>query len=389
MTLNLPRVRPGDLIKADFMNQILDTLDSLDSRIGSGSTNGVQITGLSPSGQVQVGSPLTIFGNNFEFSIGAVRVVFGGIQINTLLAGSNDSQLNITVPDLGPSLPSGGEPVSIIVSNRTSSDSRSITVVPLPQPLIGSVLVSAQPLDNPTNPIPQNGPTDFPFLLTSAANQSASFLVTPALSGPNWPNPVQALDKNKNALVNSTVPLDPNTPTLIYVRVAIPNNTLNTPFSLSVGVSSSGVTGNSGLTSYTVGQPPAPVDQTIDLSLTGANPASALSGSTIQLATGTSLILTYLAKFSVSGQYTISLSASSDAANWFFALSQPTPDSGSTTQATIQVQATPGSVQPIPISFGVRPQANASNSGTLQLTIQRKGASAARTQALSLQVKSS
>jgi len=211
--------------------------------------------------------------------------------------------------------------------------------------------------------------------------------VAATLAGPNWPNSVEILDQNKNVLQGGAISLTPNTPTTVFVRLTIPDNTNNTPFSLSVAVSASGVTGNSGLTSYTVGQPPIPVDQTIDLTLTNANPSTGLSGSTIQLATGNSVILTYLAKFTVAGQYTISLIASNNATNWFFALSQPSPDQGSTTQATINVQASAGAIQPVNIVFGVRPQANATSGGTLQLKVQRQGAPAPKTQTLSLQVQ--
>jgi hypothetical protein len=197
---------------------------------------------------------------------------------------------------------------------------------------------------------------------------------------------VQILDQNKIVLQGGAFPLTPNVPVTIFVRLTIPDATNTTPFSLSLAVSASGVTGNSGLTSYTVGQPPTPVDQTIDLTLTNANPSSALSKSTIQLPIGSSVILTYLAKFTVAGQYTISLLASANATNWFFALSDPTPDPLSTTQATINVQGSAGSLPPSNIVFGVRPQANATSGGTLQLKIQRQGAPAPKMQTLSLQV---
>src|SRR5215470_5402064 len=158
MSFNLHRVNPGDLITADLMNQIMDALDSLDSRITSVGT-GVVISQLIPSDKVQVLQDLRIVGSNFQYSMNAQRVFFGAVEAVQYEAGSSDSLLIVQVPDLGV-LPPAGEQVTVTVSNLNSSASAQIIVVPIPNPVQGHVTID---FGNPSpNPIVPNATADFP-----------------------------------------------------------------------------------------------------------------------------------------------------------------------------------------------------------------------------------
>jgi hypothetical protein len=374
MTLNLQRVKPGELIKADLMNQIMDALDSLDARIGATGT-GVVISQLIPSDQIQVLQDLRIVGSNFQYSIGGQKVFFDSVPAVTYELGSTDSLLIVQVPDLGV-LPSAGKQVTVSVSNLTSSDSRQITVVPLPNPVSGPVKVD--PGTPSPNPIAQNAIADFPYTLTSAANLPATVGLTATIGGPSWQNLVQILDGNKNLIPDGKIQLVPNIPTNIFVRInTVPNNTNNTAFSLTLSVNSGAVTGSSGMISYTVGQASGQ-DTTIHMQLTSPQ----IAGGVLSVKAGKSQPVVFQLTVDNSDTYTISVSGVGNTTNWQFALNIPTPDQNSTTQRTMTINTT----DVLNLNFGVFAAATgAASGGQVQFEVQRKGSQLSRTQTYTLQ----
>src|SRR6266852_1855554 len=92
------RVRPGDVITANFVNDLLATVDDLRDRISNlesrGATgNQVTISRFDPPTQVAMGQPLTIFGSNFDPTTANNRIMVGGVEVTQFRVGSTSSEL--------------------------------------------------------------------------------------------------------------------------------------------------------------------------------------------------------------------------------------------------------------------------------------------------------
>jgi len=214
------------------------------------SSTAVAITGFTPPGPVKAGDLLTIFGRNFEYTIGAQSVFFGGVPINTFLLGSSDTQFVVNVPDLA-NIPAQGQSVTVTVYNRTTSDSKQIEVIPPPVSLTGGVPVSAVPFTG----TPTAGQTsNFSFVLTSNLSAIRSVNVIATVT----PASLQPFASVLNAGGNSfgQFSLQPNASVTAVVALAIPQVQTGN-FSLTVNaidVATGNILGSSGTSTYTVGQ---------------------------------------------------------------------------------------------------------------------------------------
>ena len=371
MATQFPRVKSGDVITAQQWNSVLDALDYLYGQIGSVATNNVQITGFMPPGPVNVGDPLSVLGQNFEYSIGAIGLYFDSVRINSFLQGSGDSQLNVTVPDI-PNLPPGGRLVTVTAYNRTSNDQKTITVVPIPIPLSGFVDVIPG-ISDTTQP---GATADFQFTLNSRANQTATFTVAGNLDQQGWQTQILAADKS--SLSNAQLQLVPFQPATVYVRLTLPQNAQNgTAFNLTVNVSSGGtVYGTTGPVTHTVGTADTPPDPSITVGQASGNPPADLQqGSTISVAANGVVIITVPTTFTFTPQaaYNVSIAPLGPLTNWQVTVQNPTGTAGSSSNGTFTPPI--GNVQNL--RFEVQPSAGASATGTLQLKIQRLGATVA------------
>ena len=128
---NFTPVKPGDLITANYFNQILSSFDSRISALeGATITSGAAvITGISPSGPVQVGQPLTVTGRNFGFSIGAQQVFIDTVQVNAFQAGSSDQQLVFIIPNSINNVPAQGRSAILSISNGIAPAATQTRVV--------------------------------------------------------------------------------------------------------------------------------------------------------------------------------------------------------------------------------------------------------------------
>ena len=129
---NLQHVQPGELIKAEFMNRLLDALQSLDLRItsleaGEGSRAPILLQ-RSPGGSIEVNSPLTLIGRNFLLPSDRNTVMLGGVPINQFNNDSDETNLIFTIPDVFSALPRG---VPVMVRNEFG-DSAELEVTLLP-----------------------------------------------------------------------------------------------------------------------------------------------------------------------------------------------------------------------------------------------------------------
>jgi hypothetical protein len=373
MSTQFPRVKSGDVITANQWNNVLEAIEYLYGQLGTVATSNVQITGFMPPGPVNVGDQLSILGQNFEYSIGAIGLYFDSVRVSSFLQGSGDSQLNVTVPSV-PNLPPGGRLVTVTAYNRTSNAQSTITVVPIPLPLSGYVDVIPG-----TTATTQPGATaNFQFTLNSRANQAATYTVAAVVNQQGWQTQILAADQSQ--LSNAQLQLVPYQPAMVYVSLTLPPTAQqNTPFQLVVNVSSGGVVyGTTGPVIHTVGQADTQQDTSITLSQASGNPPADLQqGSTISVGVGNPVIITVPATFTFTPQasYTVSIAPIGALANWEVNMLNPSGQAGGSSTGTFTPPV--GAVQNL--QFAVQPNAGASASGTLQLTVQRQGATVSMT----------
>lgn len=149
MAIQLDSVKPGDLIKAEVWNQLIAQLQSLDERVniletaGSAQPNAPVLTGRNPTGDIVVGSRLTLTGRNFvdprNLNLAIFRNGMQTITINQFLPESTQTSLVFSLPsNLFTGLPAN---MTVSVSNPNgNSVSLPIRVLPLvviPQGQVG------------------------------------------------------------------------------------------------------------------------------------------------------------------------------------------------------------------------------------------------------------
>jgi len=270
-----PQVNPGDLITADYMNELAALINDLETRVGKlesggGGTPGGPpvLTSLTPPGSVQVDQVLELSGLNFG-PFGQTTVAIGEATVTTLLSASTATALFVSVPPLA-SLPRN-VPVTVTTPQGTSN-SLQLNVVPKPVVNSGRVFVDD---DNSTPQTPQPGtPAQYQFQIRSATTlpdtyqfKAAIGTVNGSLSQQQWQS---ALSLNTTQQL-----ISPGTPFLLVV-------TVNVPLAAQVGDSANltvTATSTDGLfsapsnpVSLTVGQPGPVSDPRIQLSLVDPQP---------------------------------------------------------------------------------------------------------------------
>ncbi len=366
-------VSPGDLITADLINQMLSDISDLSTRVAAleGASVGnlqVVISRVLPDGPLVIGSQIQILGQNFGFSIGAVRVFFGTVAPASFDQGSNDSVLIMEVPNVA-NATTTPMPIVLTVSNATTSATVTVTIKRADTPVTGDVDV--MPGGVTPDPVVAGQPASFAYTLTSHANQTAAFAVTPTLKGQSWP--VSLIGADGNALSNP-LSLDPRVPVGVTLRMSIPGTADKAPFDLVLAVQSGAAGGDSGVTSYVVGTS-NDQDSSITFATPSVDPPSSYSNGTITLAAGVQNSVSMLVS-STNDDYDLALSFvkragdTAAATGWLAGWVSPPPvDATHVTQASTTITNGAGLFK-----FAVEPQAGASTSGRLQLSVQRKGA---------------
>jgi hypothetical protein len=382
-------VRPGDLITAAFMNQLVALLGSLNDRVtaleaGQPPGNAVAITALNPGSPWTVGQQVQVVGRNFGFLAGACRVTLDTQAVNSFALGTNDQTLIFNVPGVA-GLTSTGKIVVLTVTNQQTSDQRSVLVMPVPQPLQGfvDVLWRTDLATNPTpNPIAVGQPALFGYRIQSRANLPANFSINPVVSVPALQSSLQLLDATQAPITGGQVDVGNGQSQNFYVKIPlIPPST--SALTLTVTASSGNVTGSFSQ-NLTVGVAVPQPDPTITLTFDGFTAVNSIGGTdtgstfdpvanTINVKQGSTGIMTFSATFQNAGTYdvTVALGAGS---NWKVALLS-TPASYNETNANALENP----------QFTVQPQAGATQ-GAVTFQVQGKGAAKSQTRTYNLAV---
>lgn len=182
------KVNPGDLIKSEFVNDLLDRIDNLEERVARIETEGassgaVVILDILPEGIVRVGDEMRLIGRNFGLREQNV-VKLAGKPIDKFTSGS-DFLLVFVVPPV-PGVTEEGRPVQLTLSNPRGFVSQTIILADRPPTvLVADILLSlATPPDR--NLLPDGTTYSFIFDLIAFTNMDETFILKPTLDL-GWP----------------------------------------------------------------------------------------------------------------------------------------------------------------------------------------------------------
>jgi hypothetical protein len=384
MALDIQQVQPGDLVTASFFNELIALIEQLDARVtvleeGELPGGAVAITAVSPQ-PVRVGQDLTIVGANFGFSAGAHRVRFNGVQPSAFRPGSRDDVLICLVPSV-PGLQETGTPVTLTVSNATSTAARVVTLLPPVVAPVGNVDVTFEGAT--PDPLTANANNEFEFTLHSDASLPVSLVLTPTVRTPAgaalaWPTAI--LDAGRAEIGDRQVTVAPGQSVTVFARVAIPASTNGTQFLLRVDAAGAGIEASSGDLDHTVGQTGDPDPAIVKLS---PSASEGLSGSEISAPVGTIREIAVECDLAMIGTYTVTLASLGGATNWTIVLAAP----GAADPRFIvdEDDLGPDGIADRAVRFRVRPNAGATG-GQLRLTVQRAGVAMSRSYTFDMRV---
>jgi hypothetical protein len=387
MNIPLQPPQPGDPITADFAATLVAIAKNHEARLaaleGTGSSAGkaVVITGLVPAGPVRIGDQLQILGQNFDFSIGAQAVYFDSAAVTSYATGANgssDTRLVVQVPPVANVVESGTD-VTLTVANLTTTATRTVTLKPALQAQQGNVYLSYTGV-SPTTPA-AGAAFNLSYSIRSGALLPAQVTINPTVSVPGWQGLLRVLDIQSSQIPNGMLSLNPGETKQFSVQILqIPSGTAaGTPFSISVTVSSSGMSGSfDGPRSFSVGTASQQPDSSISLSVNVGDPPSAYNAAAneISLAIGSTATVQLKADFTISGVYDITVTPTNP--NWKAVLSQSILYATST---PITITAVPATQFP---AFDITAEAGASPTAQVTIKIQRQGQTSAQTKTFGL-----
>ncbi len=300
------RVNPGDLIRAELMNDILALLSALDGRVttleSSPTSHGPVITAVLPAGAVHVGDEIQVLGPNFGFSLGSQRVSIAGISVLSFKSGSNDQKLIFDIPIIS-DLPAAGRQVVLSVTNQTSTEERDLQVLPKQIAISGNLDVNWRSVRPQI--IKPGAAATFEFRVQSRATQPAQYQIQATIPGVA-PNLIQILNEDGSENTASVMNLDPLQQSILRVRVvAAPGAT----FTLTTSVTAPGVIAPLDARSFPIQTFVPDADSSTTLSFQQAIPVAAFTAATntVNVPVGGAAQITMQATFSKVAVFDISV----------------------------------------------------------------------------------
>jgi len=205
MSNGLSTVKPGDLITSRLWGELVAKCLELEQRIANlenGTTNGLVITGLDPSGQVRIGDELRVLGRNFSTPAQNNVVRINGSRVEVFKFSSSATQLVFDIPQVP--IPSSGSSVLEVQNAAGETASRPLDLAPalaIPQGRIEVMYLQAPilPVDDPN----LEAGRDYVFLfeMTARVDLRATYRLTPQISASGWQ---AALLENDSDLVRAS-----------------------------------------------------------------------------------------------------------------------------------------------------------------------------------------
>ena len=252
---NFTPVNPGDLITANYFNQVLSSFDSRISALEAANTGGAQIViqQILPLGTLSVGDQMHVVGQNFGLPANVV-VTVGGQQVTSFAAGSGNTDLYFDIPAVQ-GLSAQGTQVPLVVDNSTSPAPASTTFTLFPAQLTapsGNIVV-AMTGPPPVGLITEGNSYTYTFTVTGFTSLTDNYALAVTLDAASQAAGWTATAVNptsQSTITTISIPQGQNTTTLVGVKVAIPavagvtsgQVTLTLTSSLKPGVSGFGST---------------------------------------------------------------------------------------------------------------------------------------------------
>lgn len=319
----IPKVAPGELITAQFMNRVINAWNDLDRRVGDLEGSGtVVLTELSPVGSLRMASEVQVKGRNFGLP-SQVTVSFDGTGAY-LKPGSGDRLLVFDVPIIGGVGEAGVAMTMEIRAAAGTATERVMVLPPLALPT-GDIVVSV------TMPSVAKIDADTTYAFACSVNvrtsDNESFTMKAAAGTAQQAWVVAVTDQNKVPVSELFFPRSSvGTSKTIYLQVTIPAG-VSGPARLSVVVTAkrnAAFTGSSGDQGFTVGaapppQPTFPVSVKVYDTTTGAELLPSPADSKLHLTAGVSYYTEVRAALPKAGTYSITARSLDRPDLWKFA----------------------------------------------------------------------
>ena len=358
-------VKPGDLITAAFINQVLGAFDDRISALEAASSlpgGKMVITGLSPSGILRMGDQLTVLGQSFGLPSQAVVMIDNSrVDGPSFLPGSGNNALIFQIPVVQ-GVPPEGKQVNLTVSNPTSATPPfPFTLFPFALTIPTGQLFVNMTAAPPVGTITANNSYIFVFTVTSDTSLGDTYLLAANLDNPSktagWT--AAPVDADAGTPLNQVqIPAGQKVTTRIGVKVTVPAvpvvASAQVKLSVTSSLNSTGVF-NEGSTSINVNAPPPPPNA-ISINIVGVT-ATGLAGaifsgnSSITLPHGTATAILAVNALCPNIDTYDSIAPTFDAGGWAGSVT-PTKVEFSTTQQnqTVLIQINITAVPPGPAS---------------------------------------
>ena len=240
MAITIQPPKPGDLIRSEYMKELIDQLVALDGRISNlegvtpGANGKLAITRIVPT-DVVPGDPIQIIGVNFGLPSQNIVTFDGGNSV--VPSSGNDKLLSVVVPtvDLGGATQKS---VSVGVSGGTRGfDSAPVTIHAI-QATIPAGTITVIPGQVPAN-IQAGSSVIFPFTIAAQTNMDENYnllVQLPAVQAGQqvWSGVVTSDSAGNNTITQLLIPKPAGSAAStaqVFVKVTIPASTLVTnPF---------------------------------------------------------------------------------------------------------------------------------------------------------------
>jgi hypothetical protein len=354
---NFNPVNPGDLITANYFNQIFTAFDkrisALEAAIGS-SSGAMVITGLSPSGPLHMGDQVTVLGQNFGLPSQVIVTIDGATVSGTsFLAGSGNNALIFNIPPVQ-GVPPQGQLVTLAVSNPTSSATYQFILLPYVLTIpTGQLFVSMTGAPGVAS-ITAGNSYIFVFTITSSTSLTDAYTLAASLDSASaaalWTvaTVVPSGAQMGNPLNQVTIQNGQNITTTVGVKVTIPATPVVSSAQVTLTVTSktnpTGLFGSGATSVPASGNPPPPNAISITIAAVTANLAGAtFTGTSITLPHGSTSAVVALQALCPNADSYACTGPTFGAAGWAGSIVKP-PSPFTTTAANqsvvIQIQVT-------------------------------------------------
>jgi hypothetical protein len=399
MAITIQPPKPGDLITAEFMKQLIGELKSLDVRVtaleaGAPGSGVLTITTVLPSATVRIGDTVHLIGSGFglpsenDLSIGNTSIPKDLFQ-----AGSDDSHLAFVLPPID-NVGTDGAFKPLLLSNSRGTARTTLFIQPPAPSQLGATFNFSLTDVPPGKLIPQAQPYAYAYTVGVVSNMDERFTVTPVLqpapgtpAGAVWTARILDSQGSPQSSIELSLPKsDPpaGSTRKVSLQITVPQNGTSAQLSLRIDSKSfptmtwpsptttltvNEQTNSSGPILFSLNPPPAPfdLDSSGILHVPATNNGQPFNG-TLTFS-GTPVVVNR--EYAYSPAPAVDPSANLD---WTIkVLSQPPVIPGTTrVQIRLMVQATSANSKQTTLSFKLIDKVDGTQFGTVNQVLQAK-----------------